>query len=201
MVLDSGPGVVKFPEVEAPGGSKGGERGTRPMQQYEYKVVPAPRRGEKARGVKRTEDRFARTLAEAINELAADGWEYQRAETLPCEERTGLTGRVTNGFQSVLVFRRRLAPAVARPEPAAEQPVLRAAAPALAPAQRPASEGFGPAARPEAAALPRLAPLPTVPPTSVPPIPAPPLGPATGAAATQGPAPSPAPNRGDQAAG
>ena len=199
MVLDSGPGVVKFPEVEAPGGSKGGERGTRPMQQYEYKVVPAPRRGEKARGVKRTEDRFARTLAEAINELAAEGWEYQRAETLPCEERTGLTGRVTNGFQSVLIFRRRLAPPAVRPEARSEsvaeqpapQPVRRAPEPA-APAQRPASEGFGPVgARPEAGPLPRLVPMPTVPPVSAPPLGSA-LGPATGRGA--------APNRGDQAA-
>ena len=29
------------------------------MQRFEFKVIPAPKRGEKARGVKTTEDRFA----------------------------------------------------------------------------------------------------------------------------------------------
>jgi hypothetical protein len=74
---------------------------------HEYKVVPAPRRAEKAKGLKTTPERFAHALAEAINALAREGWEYVRAEMLPCEERAGLTGRrVTD--QHVLVFRRAL---------------------------------------------------------------------------------------------
>lgn len=79
------------------------------MSHYEYKAVPAPTHGKKARGVKSTEDRFALALSEKLNELAADGWEYWRADTLPCEERRGLTGRETT-YQNVLIFRRSTAP-------------------------------------------------------------------------------------------
>lgn len=75
------------------------------MQRYEYKVVPAPRRGEKARGVKSTEDRFALAMTHLMNDLGADGWEYLRADTLPCDERVGLTGSKTT-YQNLLVFRR-----------------------------------------------------------------------------------------------
>lgn len=78
------------------------------MQRYEYKVVPAPARGEKAKGVKSTDARFALALTRLMNTLAADGWEYQRAETLPCEERTGLTRSLTVTQQHLLVFRREL---------------------------------------------------------------------------------------------
>jgi hypothetical protein len=78
------------------------------MQGFEYKVVPAPRRGEKARGLKTTEARYAFALTRMMNEMAAEGWEYLRADTLPVEERVGLTGRATT-FQHMLVFRRALA--------------------------------------------------------------------------------------------
>lgn len=77
------------------------------MQRFEYKVVPAPTRGVKVKGLKTTEERFAHALSEAINLMARDGWEYQRTDTLPCEERVGLTGRTTR-FQNMLVFRRPL---------------------------------------------------------------------------------------------
>lgn len=82
------------------------------MQRYEYKVIPAPNRGEKARGLKTTGDRFAHAMTLLLNEMAADGWEYVRADTLPCEERTGLTGR-NNTYQNLLTFRRLGAEAVA----------------------------------------------------------------------------------------
>lgn len=75
------------------------------MQKYEYKIVPAPSRGEKAPGVKTAPDRFAYALASLMNELARDGWEYLRADTLPSEERSGLTKRTTV-YHSVLVFQR-----------------------------------------------------------------------------------------------
>lgn len=77
------------------------------MQTHEYKVVPAPSRGEKARGSKTPVDRFASALATLMNDLARDGWEYIRADTLPSEERTGFTKRTTV-YHSVLVFRRSL---------------------------------------------------------------------------------------------
>ena len=48
------------------------------MQRFEYKVVPAPRRGEKARGVKTTEERFALALTQS-DEPAGGGWLGLRA--------------------------------------------------------------------------------------------------------------------------
>ncbi len=78
------------------------------MQSYEFKVIPAPRRGTKARGVKTTEERFALALTEVMNDLGRDGWDYVRADALPCDERAGLTGTKTT-FQNMLVFRRPLA--------------------------------------------------------------------------------------------
>ncbi|WP_037309432.1 DUF4177 domain-containing protein [Ruegeria halocynthiae] len=75
------------------------------MQRYEYKVVPAPQKGTKAKGVKTAEGRFAATVEQLLNQMGADGWEYQRAELLPSEERAGLTSSTTN-WRNVLVFRR-----------------------------------------------------------------------------------------------
>lgn len=77
------------------------------MSAWEYKVVPAPARGEKAKGVKGAEARFAYALQRIMNEMGAEGWEYQRSETLPSEERSGLTSKVTN-WRNVLVFRREM---------------------------------------------------------------------------------------------
>jgi hypothetical protein len=93
------------------------------MPRYEYQVVPAPRRGEKARGAKTTEERFALALTRLMNDLGRDGWEYLRADTLPCEERAGLTGKTT-AFQHMLVFRRAAAQAQAAPAQAGASPRL-----------------------------------------------------------------------------
>jgi hypothetical protein len=82
------------------------------MAIYEYKVMPAPRRGEKARGAKTTAERFAHALTQMMNAMGREGWEYLRADTLPCDERVGLTGKAT-AFQNLLVFRRPLAEAAA----------------------------------------------------------------------------------------
>ena len=71
----------------------------------EYRVIPAPVKGTKAKGVKTAQDRFALSLQETMNAMAADGWEFQRAETLPSEERSGLTGTKTV-YHNMLVFRR-----------------------------------------------------------------------------------------------
>jgi hypothetical protein len=42
-----------------------------------------------------------------MNKMGASGWEYIRADTLPCEERVGLTG-TKSVYQNMLVFRREL---------------------------------------------------------------------------------------------
>ena len=75
------------------------------MRKFEYKAVPAPNTGTKAKGVKTTEDRFALSLSNLLNEMADGGWEYVRAETLPCTERKGFTG-TQQSYQNVLIFRR-----------------------------------------------------------------------------------------------
>jgi hypothetical protein len=88
------------------------------MPHYEYQVVPAPKKGEKTKGAKTTAERFAVSLTTLMNKMGSAGWEYIRADTLPCEERVGLTGSKT-AFQNMLVFRRELhAEAVEMLEPA-----------------------------------------------------------------------------------
>ena len=96
------------------------------MKRFEFKVVPAPRRGEKARGVKSTEERFALALTSLMNKLGADGWDYVRSDVLPCDERVGLTGSKTS-FQNMLVFRRPIEAEAAMPVPETVAPVLRIA--------------------------------------------------------------------------
>jgi hypothetical protein len=116
------------------------------MQRYEYKVVPSPRKGEKSRAARTVPDRFALALTMLMNKLGQEGWEYLRADALPCDERAGLTGTKTT-FQNMLVFRRVLAAeavaesvSTAEAETAVFKPVLGAAeapvgvAPALGPA-------------------------------------------------------------------
>jgi hypothetical protein len=76
------------------------------MSHYEYKVVPAPRRAKRVRGVKGAEELFALTLTDAINEVARQGWEYVRAEHLPAEAPGGWFRSGAAGEQTVLVFRR-----------------------------------------------------------------------------------------------
>lgn len=132
--------------------AKPGKRGI--MQRYEFKVIPAPKRGEKARGVKTTEDRFALALTAMMNQLGAEGWDYIRADTLPCEERSGLTGTKTS-YQTMMVFRRALA--VAQPEAGAAPPTPLMAVPD-APAPRPEGPRLGSAVEMPAGAAPALGP-------------------------------------------
>ena len=95
------------------------------MSHYDYKVVPAPKRAKKVKGVRTAEELFALTLTDAINEVARQGWEYVRAEHLPAEASRGWFRAALAEEQTVLVFRRpreTLGPrlANARPEPAPE---------------------------------------------------------------------------------
>lgn len=77
------------------------------MTRYEYKVCPAPTKGRKAKGLKTPEARFAAAVESEINALAAEGWEYQRTDILPSDERQGLTSSQTV-YRTVMVFRRAL---------------------------------------------------------------------------------------------
>ena len=155
------------------------------MQNYEYKVVPAPNRGKKARGVKTPEARFANGIEGVLNEMAAEGWEYQRAEMLPSEERSGLTGTKTT-WRNLLVFRRALSaashttPTLATTEPTpatAAQPVVAATTPSEAAAPEPNAELIAetervaaPSAQPAAAPAPltAIAGDPEAPPEAIP---------------------------------
>lgn len=124
------------------------------MPAYEYTVIPAPSRGEKTKGAKSGIERFAATLSDTLNDMARDGWEYVRAETLPAEERSGLTSRTTV-YHNLLIFRRTTAPARAwqpeepaqvtpapapEPTPAAPQPVTPPPVTPQSHAPEPASE-------------------------------------------------------------
>lgn len=102
------------------------------MRRYEFKVVPAPRRGEKAKGVKTTEERFALAMANLMNKLGAEGWDYVRSDTLRVEEKSGWARRATIVENTVLVFRREIdeEPTYAAPyggyaEPVVSAPVLK----------------------------------------------------------------------------
>ncbi len=112
------------------------------MLRYEYKVVPAPRNGLKVKGVKSAEGRYALALETLMNDMGSNGWEYQRAETLPSEERSGFASRKVV-VQHVLIFRRPSdAQAPAQPaNPAAPSVLLpkdipHRAPPVMAPAAR-----------------------------------------------------------------
>ncbi len=99
------------------------------MSAFEYKVVPAPTRGIKAKGVRGTDARFASALMEVMNELGAEGWQYQRSDTLPCDSRSAM-GKKSTQYMNMLVFAREIAdesaPAAAESEAdLPDTPVLR----------------------------------------------------------------------------
>lgn len=112
---------------------------------YEYKVVPAPAKPRKGPRIKGAEAKFAYSLETVMNEYAADGWEYQRADILPSEERRGFRATQTV-YRTVLVFRRALGAAQPMAEPAElravpdVEPAVDYAAPSTAPATAPAPE-------------------------------------------------------------
>lgn len=112
------------------------------MADYEYTVIPSPAKAEKAKGQRTSADRFAATLTGVLNDLARQGWEYVRAETLPAEERSGLTGRATV-WHNVLIFRRAVAAAATGVEPTEPAPSARPFSEPMRPAE-PAPGGGAP---------------------------------------------------------
>lgn len=83
---------------------------------YEYQVIPAPRKAKGGRGLRGNDAKFAAAISGIMNDMAKEGWQFYRSETLPCDERQGLTGRVTR-YHSVLVFQRWHPPARTEEEP------------------------------------------------------------------------------------
>jgi len=76
------------------------------MSYFDYKVVPAPQRVKKVRGITGAADLFALTLTDAINEVARQGWEYVRAETMTAEAPGRFLRKAASSEQTMLVFRR-----------------------------------------------------------------------------------------------
>lgn len=76
------------------------------MAEYEYKVVTAPRKAGRAKGVRGQDEKYAYTLGEVMNKMAADGWQYLRAESLPVDEKAGMMGKTNEKYLSLLVFQR-----------------------------------------------------------------------------------------------
>lgn len=96
------------------------------MTYYDYKVVPAPRRARKVKGVAAGPDLFALTLTDAINEVARQGWEYYRSEALTMEGPAGWFKRGGVEEQVMLVFRRpreHLSPRLAAETAAPREPL------------------------------------------------------------------------------
>lgn len=75
------------------------------MSAYEYRVIPAPRKGEKAKGIKTPEARMAQAMETRLNAFGEEGWEYVRSDVVPMEERSGLTSKNVS-YHTVLIFRR-----------------------------------------------------------------------------------------------
>ncbi len=123
------------------------DRGGATMPSHEYKVVPSPRRGLRAKGARRPEDRFARAVEAEMNRMAAEGWEFVRSDTLPHDHKAGWFRRPVTLFQTVLVFRRAKAtdasqavprpPSAAAPVAAPPEPLAAAAPPLAAPGAMP----------------------------------------------------------------
>ncbi|MCK0167302.1 DUF4177 domain-containing protein [Jannaschia sp. S6380] len=74
---------------------------------YEYEVIPAPTKPERQPGLKTDGERIAFMLSEIFNELAEEGWEYVRADTINIDNVTGIAGNAPKGH-TLLVFRRPL---------------------------------------------------------------------------------------------
>jgi hypothetical protein len=145
------------------------------MSSHEYRVIPAPRRSARAKGARKPEERFARSVEAVMNRMAREGWEFVRSDTLPHERKAGWFGRRETVFETLLVFRRpegaeRAAPAM--PPPVALQPPSFLAAPSAeapqAPVPAPAATRYAPPlAQPPASpvAPPRPANVPPAAPT------------------------------------
>ena len=129
---------------------------------HEYRTIPAPRRGLRARGVRDPEARFALAVEAEMNRMAADGWEYVRSDTLPSDERQGLFGGRATVFRTLLVFRRARPERTGAERPRAEGAEAPRVPPLAAPAPVPPLVPVAPVAAPLVAAPPVLPDAPAV---------------------------------------
>ena len=114
------------------------------MSGYSYKTVAAPRRLKKIKGVKGKDALLARTVEDLIAVEAAQGWEYQRADMFPVDEKSGFFSKSSTEMRAVLIFRKAAPSAQPQVPP---QPVAQtmAAASPQAPQPHPAAARSEPA--------------------------------------------------------
>lgn len=82
------------------------------MSYYEYVVIPVSKAAPRAKGMKRTDERFAHGLSETLNQFGAEGWQFQRTETMSVEAKAGFFSRPASEQVTVMIFRRRVGAAV-----------------------------------------------------------------------------------------
>jgi hypothetical protein len=80
------------------------------MTKYEYRAIPCPGKALSRRDLPKGADPFCETLAAAINDLAGEGWDYIRAETIEVRTRRLLRRRTEE--RTFLVFRRETKPLI-----------------------------------------------------------------------------------------
>lgn len=78
------------------------------MTKYEFRAIPCPERALRSADIPAGADPFCETLAAAINDLAAEGWDYIRSETIEVKTRRFL--RLRKQDRTFLVFRREARP-------------------------------------------------------------------------------------------
>ncbi|WP_179381174.1 DUF4177 domain-containing protein [Jannaschia marina] len=83
---------------------------------YEYDVVPAPTKPMRVPGITKENERVAYELGELFNDMAVEGWEYVRADRIPIDNVTGISGNLPT-THTMLVFRRPLALPPAQGQP------------------------------------------------------------------------------------
>lgn len=74
--------------------------------EYDYKCVAAPEKARRRRGAKTRTDRVALAMEDILKAEAKGGWEYQRTDLIPVEEKSGWFGRQHDVHRAVLVFRK-----------------------------------------------------------------------------------------------
>lgn len=78
------------------------------MTKFEFRAIPCPERALRQRDLPAGADAFCETLSAAINDLAGEGWDYVRAETIEVKTRRGF--RTRKADRTFLVFRREIEP-------------------------------------------------------------------------------------------
>ena len=77
------------------------------MERYEYLLVKTPGKSTKYKGLSKSDDPFALTLMDGMNELALEGWRFLRCERMT-EDCRSLFWRKTKRDHECMVYQCRL---------------------------------------------------------------------------------------------